>query len=67
LPAVPLDAADLSHQGTEAGTKTGLKCFWCISLAGFPAVGALAPVKDEVDDRHHDLGQLDVLMGMIGT
>ena len=47
----------------------GFPIWWYvyISLAGFAAVGARAPVEDEMDDRHHDYGQLDVLMGMIGT
>ncbi|MGD9700716.1 hypothetical protein [Acinetobacter sp.] len=63
MSTVALYAADLGHQGTEPGAKAGLKFFWCIPFADFPAVDALAPVKDEMDDCHRNFGQLDVADG----
>lgn len=65
LAAVAVDATDLSHQGAEPGAEAGFKCFGGVALAGFTAGGALSLIEDEMDDRHHDLGQLDVLVGVI--
>ena len=67
LSAVAVNPADLRHQGAEAGAEAGLPCRRYVALARFAAGGARALIEDAVDDRHHDLGQLDMLVGVIGS
>ena len=67
LSTVAFDAADFGYQRTEPGAKASLKSFGCMPFTRFAACAALAAIEDEMDDRHRNFGQLDVLMGMVRT
>ena len=63
--AVAVNTADLADQGCESRAETGLEFAGYVSFVGFTAGCTFTLIKDEVNDRHNNFGEFDVLVAII--